>query len=144
EEEAVARREGWIWVKGPQHTVPLPGDLGESAASRAPTASEHRGLTKVSIPERFEFFIGGYGGPSYRVALLNGELEYERFDYAVKRIEDDLEMEQLPPISPNWRTFRRAVDRLDVWAWEPRYEARYEITDGTSWSLLLQWGDDLV
>lgn len=92
------------------------------------------------LPTKLEFFIGGYMGRSYRLALENGDLWYESFDHGYS---PDLPR-AVYPTEEAWRVFWQAVDEQQVWNWQPEYKSEYMVCDGEHWSLELAHGGHSV
>jgi hypothetical protein len=96
-------------------------------------------------PRAFEVYVGNFGGASYGVWWDGNRLVYESF---LSGYEDRREL-NLSPSTAQWRHFWETMDRIDVWAWNTRYErpAREpagQVRDGTHWSLTLACGDRRV
>jgi hypothetical protein len=97
-------------------------------------------------PRALEVYVGNFGGPSYGIWWDGSRLVYESF---LSGYEERRQV-ALSPSPAQWRRFWQTIDRIDVWAWESRYEpgARFEpveqIRDGTHWSLTLARGDQSV
>ena len=95
------------------------------------------------VPDELEFFIGGYTGPSYRVTLRHGLVEYEAFDYGFEPVASASDVPH-QPAPADWRAFHAALDRAGVWSWSARYEPPDLIVDGTQWELSLRCGERVV
>lgn len=97
-----------------------------------------RKVSIVCAPITFEFFIGGHFGPSYEFSLKSGELSYKIFaDQHTPRAEATIKLS-----TDEWLLFKIAVDGLDIWNWETRYEGT--ALDGTSWSLRLEYAEQSI
>jgi len=95
------------------------------------------------LPERLSISIGGHFGPSYSVELAGGLLTY-RWSRPVQQFPPEWESssEQIEPSDERWRAFRAALDRIDVWRWQPAY---FEpVCDGTSWTAEIVYPDTAV
>jgi hypothetical protein len=96
-----------------------------------------------ALPERLQLSIGGHFGTSYSVCLEGNALTYK----CTKSVEDfppkwDSRSEQIQPSDERWQAFRAALDRLNVWRWQPKY---FEpICDGTGWSAEIVYSDKTV
>src|SRR6516225_7574631 len=61
--------------------------------------------------------IGGYFGPSYSVELEKGRLNYTHWPRRLSCSEQPKpQHEQIQPSARAWQAFRKALDRLNVWA----------------------------
>ena len=97
-------------------------------------------------PRALEVYVGNFGGPSYGIWWDGSGLVYESFlpGYEERR------QAFLVPSSAQWRRFWQTMDRIDVWAWNgryepaPRFEPPEQVRDGTHWSLTLACGDRSV
>jgi hypothetical protein len=87
-------------------------------------------MQETNIPSVLELFSGGFGGPSYSVKLVDGQLYYR--DELYEKSPEDL----LPvyPSEQQWHKFYDALNKLSVWEWEESY-ANHDVLDGTSWSV---------
>ena len=85
---------------------------------------------------RLELFIGGYTGPSYSVTWDDGRLEYRTADYGFMEVPAPT-IEQ--PTPKRWQAFWRKLEALGVWDWPEECEADMRATDGTSWSIHLEY-----
>jgi hypothetical protein len=95
------------------------------------------------IPERLSISIGGHFGPSYSVQLESGSLTYSH-SKPVQQFPPkwDSGSETIRPTEHQWQAFRRELDRLDVWRWQPEY---FEpVCDGTGWSAEIVYPDKAV
>jgi len=95
------------------------------------------------IPEKFEASIGGYDGPSYEVKLQSDRtVLYQHSSsgirpMAIKPKENGIEVSE-----EQWREFREALDRANVWTWEKYYDSF--IVDGTQWEVTIEYKDAAV
>ena len=48
--------------------------------------------------------------------------------------------EEIQPSAKQWQTFRRALDRLNVWCWKRNYLDPH-VCDGTGWSVKIAYSD---
>ena len=81
-------------------------------------------------------YVGGYFGPSYSVEFTDQTLIYmarsDGFpDPASPRVE---------PTAEQWRAFRRALDKINVWQWQAHYP-NPGVCDGTGWSFEVAYSD---
>lgn len=84
----------------------------------------------MTQPDEFYAFIGGYMGPSYRVELRDGLIEYTRSGDAYET-EETAEIE---PTDDQWAPFLNVLDDVDFWNRKRRYEDS-QILDGTHWTI---------
>ncbi len=94
----------------------------------------HTGGPSATIPEAFEFYLGGSVGPSLYVRLLDGRLLYE---WASAGGYSGVVMEA-SPAEEEWARFRETADRLGVWRWEPEYVSAHSCCDVTYWHLRME------
>lgn len=95
------------------------------------------------IPERLSISIGGHFGPSYSVEVKNNSLTYSH-SKPVQQFppEWDSESETIRPTEDQWQVFRKRLDELNVWHWEPEY---FEpVCDGTGWTAEIVYSDKVV
>lgn len=78
----------------------------------------------LAVPTRLILSIGGFHAPHYEVRWQRGRLWYGTDGSKVT----------ITPSAPDWETFWTAMDQIDVWGWQPRYDDQ-EILDGTEWSI---------
>ncbi|MCK8517994.1 hypothetical protein [Methanoculleus sp. 7T] len=90
--------------------------------------------TGAPLPSAFEFYIGGSVGPSLYVRLVDARLLYE---WASAGGYSGVVMEA-SPTDEEWARFRKIVDQLGVWEWEPEYVSAYSCCDVTYWHLRLE------
>jgi len=76
---------------------------------------------------------------SYAVRTWRGRLRYD----ADTRSAESAICEQIEPTEAQWKAFRAALDRIDVWRWGRRY-ANPGICDGTQWEVLVAYADKKV
>jgi hypothetical protein len=97
-------------------------------------------------PRALEVYVGSFAGSSYGVWWDGSRLVYESF---LSGYEERRQV-VLVPSPAQWRRFWQTIDRIDVWAWDRRYEPseRFEpakqVRDGTHWSLTLARGERSV
>jgi len=89
---------------------------------------------RTTLPEAFEFYIGGSVGPSLYVRLVDGRLLYE---WASGGGYSGVVMEA-SPTPKEWARFTETADRLGVWGWEPEYVSAHSCCDVTYWHLRLE------
>lgn len=75
-----------------------------------------------AVPTQLLITIGGFAGPRHEVRLQRGRLQYCTNDG----------QETVTPSADAWDTFWAELDRINVWAWRPRYDTR--ILDGEQWT----------
>jgi hypothetical protein len=94
------------------------------------------------LPERLHISIGGHFGPCYEVRLEKGRLTYT---YCPPREscsqEPEPQREEIQPSARQWQTFRKSLDRLDVWCWQANYRNSDGVCDGTAWSAKIAFSD---
>jgi hypothetical protein len=112
----------------PESSTRQPGEAGDAAEDKA----------EDYLPRRFKFFIGGLrGGSSWEwdgKALQCGTLDSVRGKGTTKTIT---------PSADQWKKFWKTMDEVKVWKWRSRYE-NLDVLDGSSWSLELEYGDEMV
>ena len=86
------------------------------------------------IPKNFSTSIGGWHGASYSVDIKDGVLNYSKS--AGKKTNEFT----LTPTLEQWKTFKSALNSLNVWKWKSDY-INLNILDGTSWSLDIEYSD---
>jgi hypothetical protein len=98
-----------------------------------------------ALPERLSISIGGYFGPCYSVTLEKGRLTYRYLRSAAEppSPEDLPPNEEIMPSAKQWQTFRRALDRLNVWCSQERY-LDPGVCDGTNWSVEIAYTDKAI
>ena len=95
---------------------------------------------KGSCPEGFEVSIGGYMGFSYSVSKSEkGLLRYTSFSQGYTPYETVT----VTPSDEDWEIFRKALDDLDVWNWQPEYP-NPDVCDGTQWGIEIHWGEKKI
>jgi hypothetical protein len=105
----------------------------KTSIKRFVCARQDNNILAEYLPQRLSISIGGHFGPSYSVELENGSLTYSHS----KPIQQfppkwDSEAETIRPAHDQWQAFRRELDRLNVWRWQPEYLE--PVCDGTGWS----------
>ncbi len=91
---------------------------------------------KNLIPMRLTATIGGFLGNTYRVEMLNGVMTYTAFGPG----RQNLKKTTVTPTALQWKEFREALDRLQVWKWQSHYLNPY-VMDGTQWALDIAYAD---
>ena len=92
------------------------------------------------IPEKFEASIGGYDGPSYEVKLQSdGTVLFLHFPDSYIIPLESLDKKGIKVSEEQWREFREALDRANVWTWKKYYDSF--IVDGTQWELIIKYKD---
>jgi len=89
------------------------------------------------IPLNFKAYIGGYGGPSYSVEMINPALiRYSSFKESI--IPDkEIEFEVTPE---SWKTLRTSLEKAMVFNWKDEY-VDTGVLDGTGWSFVVKYPD---
>jgi hypothetical protein len=108
-----------------------------------PTKRLASGSKMALIPERLSISIGGHFGQSYSIELENGSLTYSH-SKPVQQFPPkwDSGSETIRPAEDQWQAFRGALDRLNVWCWQPKY---FEpVCDGTGWSIEIVYADKAI
>jgi hypothetical protein len=83
---------------------------------------------KMQQPTQLESWIGGYLGPSYKVALAEDGILYEVYERGYELHDSEL----IVPSAGAWTQFLRKLDLCGVWDWQERYQGP-DAPDGTSW-----------
>lgn len=89
-------------------------------------------------PKRLCAGIGGYLGPSYSIELAGRVLFYDARSAGFELISPLLP--EIEPTDEQWRAFRRALAKINVWQWQTHYP-NPGVCDGTSWSLEVAYSD---
>ncbi len=92
-------------------------------------------------PKRLYAGIGGYFGPSYGIKLAGRVLSYEARpdDFA----GPSLLLPEIEPTDEQWRAFRRALDKINVWQWQALYP-NPGVLDGTQWTFEVTYSDHVL
>jgi hypothetical protein len=107
-----------------------------------------------ALPKRLCISIGGFFGPCYGVTLEKGRLIYTYSARGPSGGDSDPELElrqklglspflepdEIQPSPQQWRNFRNALDRLNVWSWRGNY-LDPRVCDGTGWSAKIVYSD---
>ena len=82
----------------------------------------------------------------YSVALEKGRLTYRylRSEAEPPSPEELPQNEGIKPSVKQWHTFRRTLDRLNVWCWREHYPNPHGVCDGTSWSVEIVYTDKAI
>lgn len=96
-------------------------------------------MTDFTRPVSLDVGIGGFCGPSYRITMANGVLEYRGWYFSSEPIQDSI-----MPTETRWKAFRRKLDKMDVWSWRKHYKSELMIMDGTQWDLQLSYPDRVI
>ncbi len=88
------------------------------------------------LPEKFEVGIGGYLGTSYGAEIDGKRLIYKTYGDRYKL----LNTQEINPTEDQWLTFWTAINKINIWEWETRYEDP-GVMDGTSWRVCIQYGN---
>ena len=95
------------------------------------------------IPEKFEASIGGYDGPSYEVKLQSDRtVLYHHSSNGIMLLSIDPMENGIEVSNDQWREFREALDRANVWTWKKYYDSC--IVDGTQWETTIVYKDASV
>lgn len=103
----------------------------------------------------FEFFVGGYFGPSYfhfingrkeNKAIRFGESEYGNYievkDPSVKTDENKGRIvKEIPLTDEEWKNFQEDIKKLKLDTWEVEYDDP-DVMDGTHWALIIDYSDN--
>jgi len=94
------------------------------------------------LPKHLRASIGGYFGPSYSVELTDQTLFCmalsERWRSAPAELPGPAWL--VEPTVEQWRAFRRALDKINVWQWQADYP-NPGVCDGTGWSFEVAYSD---
>ena len=86
-------------------------------------------------PQLLRASIGGHFGPSYSLELTDQTL----FCMALSdELPDPAWL--VEPTAQQWRAFRRALDKINVWQWQADYP-NPGVCDGTGWSFEVAYSD---
>jgi hypothetical protein len=78
--------------------------------------------TVKALPKRLRISIGGHFGPCYSVTLKKTRLLYTYWPARESPSQEpEPQREEIRPSAKQWQTFRRALDRLNVWRWQEGY-----------------------
>ena len=94
-------------------------------------------------PVRLEARIGGIFGPSYEVVLDGPDAVVYRRNPETFTSYPGTKSEKIAVDEAGWIRFRQALDDARVWSWKREY-VDPDVADGTSWSLLAQYGERVV
>ena len=87
------------------------------------------------FPKHLRVSIGGHFGPSYSLELTDQTL----FCMALSdELPDPAWL--VEPTAEQWRAFRRALDKINVWQWQADYP-NPGVCDGTGWSFEVAYSD---
>lgn len=89
-----------------------------------------------AVPKRFNAYIGGFMGASYKLELHDGVLTYTAFGGG----HSNPKQKTIKPTEAQWREFRQTLDELKVWQWRDKYPNNGTM-DGTQWSLDIAFAD---
>jgi len=87
-------------------------------------------MSENYYPEKFDVYIGGYMGTSYKVQWDGGHLEYVVFGQGY----EPLKTTAIAADEAKWKTFWAAIDRIIAWDWKDDY-TKQGVMDGTSWGV---------
>src|SRR5215211_7168200 len=93
----------------------------------------------AELPAKLEARIDNFERDRYTVELRDGNLSYRHTSGG--EVVDEAE---ITPTAEQWRAFRKALDGIDVWAWQRSYEPEETVFDGTSWWLSVRYADRSV
>jgi hypothetical protein len=97
-----------------------------------------------AFPKRLFDQHGGHFGPSYSVALEKGCLTYSHRRSGGTEPPSPWEpSKEIKPSAKQGQTFRRALDRLNVWCWQEDY-LDPGVCDGTNWSVEIAYTDKAI
>jgi hypothetical protein len=90
----------------------------------------------AQAPSRFSASIDNFEHHRYALELRDGKLVYS--DATPKSVVQPV---TITPSPDQWREFRRALDRIDIWTWHETYRPNEVVFDGTNWSLSVRYPD---
>ena len=88
------------------------------------------------LPKLLRASIGGYFGHSYSVELTDQTL----FCMSLSDKLPGPASARVEPTAEQWRAFRRALDKINVWQWQAHYP-NPGVCDGTGWSFEVAYSD---
>ena len=88
------------------------------------------------LPKHLRVSIGGHFGPSYSVELNDQTLMCMARSDGFPGPASPL----VEPTAQQWRAFRRALDKINVWQWQADYP-NPGVCDGTGWSFEVAYSD---
>ena len=88
------------------------------------------------LPKLLRASIGGYFGPSYSLELTDQTL----FCMSLSDKLTGPASARVEPTAEQWRAFRRALDKINVWQWQAHYP-NPGVCDGTAWSFEVAYSD---
>ena len=74
-------------------------------------------------------------GTSYGAEIDGNRIIYKTFGDGYKLIKT----QEINPTEKQWLAFWTALNKINIWKWETRYE-NPGVMDGTSWRVCLQYG----
>ena len=83
-----------------------------------------------SIPEMFEFYIGGFGADCYTIKYEDRKLTDSQSD----SVCSPYNLFEITPSQAEWEQFWQKLTDLNVWKWKTRYDDP-GVLDGTQWNL---------
>lgn len=101
----------------------------KTPAARRAWLRERRQI-KEPWPEVMRIEAGAGLGDSWRVRLESGRLRYRYVGFDSGSVEDVIK-----PGAQAWFRFWRALDRVRIWDWGPRYQPENVVTDGYGWDV---------
>jgi len=87
------------------------------------------------VPNHFKASIQTFKRPTYAVELIDGVLIYSEARSSTNAVQS-----RIAPTIEQWREFRDAVDKINVWQWQSRFD-HSDVFDGTRWSLIIEYSD---
>jgi len=93
----------------------------------------------AEVPAKFEAQIDHFEHDRYAVELRDASLSYRH-----TRGGEVVAEAKITPTAAQWREFRKALDGVDVWAWQRSYQPEETVFDGTTWSLSVRYADRSV
>ena len=88
------------------------------------------------LPKHLRASIGGHFGHSYSVELTDQTL----FCISLSDESPGPASPRVEPTAEQWRAFRRALDKINVWQWQTDYP-NPGVKDGTGWSFEVAYSD---
>jgi hypothetical protein len=98
-----------------------------------------------ALPERLSIGIGGHFGPCYGITLERGRLIYTCWRPGPEPLlSGELPSEDIKPSAKQWQTFRRVLDRLNVWRWQEDLSEPTRSVRWPNWSVEIVYTDKAI
>jgi hypothetical protein len=88
-----------------------------------------------TLPKKFKAYAGGGWAGFHYVELEGDTLLYWQGEPEAKE-----KAERIKPPLERWSEFRRELDAIGVWRWQPDYSTR-AIVDATHWTFEVEYPD---